>query len=172
VIGALVDAYDGLGQKKKADALAKRQMAFLEKAAQGKSIAERTTFDYHRVNVYLRFGRHAEALAMLDASEKAMPRDFNHPWRIALVHLDRGDTEAGLAAIDRALRVGYGARRIRLHNTKIDLLLKANDVAGAKKQLDAARADLAKMNPAQARKGWVDALEARAKQIAAARDRG
>lgn len=172
LMSTLVGAYDGLGKKKTADALAKRQMVFLERAAKGKPIAARTTFDYHRVNVYLRFGKHAEALAMLEASEKAMPKDFNHPWRIALVHLDKGDTKAGLAAIERALADGYGARRIRLHNTKIDLLLKAGNVGGAKKQLKVARAEIAKLPPAQVRKGWVAGLDARAEKIAKLKDRG
>lgn len=173
MLGILADVYDALGEKKKADAITKRRIAILEKAAaEAPSVAARATYDYHRVGAYLRFGAHDEALKMLHASEKAQPDDFNHPWRLALVYLDRGDTKRGLAAIDRALERGYGARRLRLHATKIDLLLAAKDAKGARAQVAQARAEIAKMNPAQVRSSWVKMLDQRAEKIAALPDRG
>ncbi|MEQ8277154.1 MAG: thioredoxin family protein [Deltaproteobacteria bacterium] len=168
VMLGLADVYDALGEKKNGDAAAKRAATVLEQAAKrAPSIAVRTTYDYHRLLAYVRLGRHAEALKMLTASEKAQPDDFNHPHRIAYLYLELGKTKEGLAAIDRALKIGYGGRRLRLHATKIDLLLKANRLTEAQAQVDAAKKELASMNPANTRQGWIDMLEARAKKVEA-----
>lgn len=173
VLLGLADLYDGLDAKEKGDAVVKKAATVLEAAAKkAPSIEARSTYDYHRLLAYLRLGRYAEALEMLSASEKAMPEDFNHPHRIALVYAEQGEIEKGLAAIERALEIGYGGRRLRIHATKIDLLLKANRIDDAEKQVKAARADLATMNRAIARQSWIDGIEARAKKIEAARNRG
>ncbi len=169
----LADLYDALGDKAKGDAAAKRAAAVLEAAAKrAPSIASRSTYDYHRLLAYSRLGRHAEALEMLKASQEAQPDDFNHPHRIATVYLEQGKIAEGLAAIDRALEIGYGGRRLRLHATKIDLLMKANRLDDAAKQVAAARAELEKMNRAITRQSWIDGIEARAKKIGELRSRG
>src|SRR5262249_30487937 len=113
---ALIAAYDGLGEKDKAEAMVKARASLLEEAASKSATpAERATFDSHRLECYLRLGRFDDAEKMLKASEDAQPDDFNHPYRLAILYSKTQRTNEGLAAVDRALTKGYGARRLRLY---------------------------------------------------------
>jgi thioredoxin-like negative regulator of GroEL len=169
VLGTLAEAYEALGQRPDADRVMKQRLALLEAAAKGaKTAAARATFDYHRMEVYLHFGRHDDALRMLAASERAQPGDFNHPWRQAQVYLAKGDTRRGLEAIDRALARGYGGRKLRLYSTKLDLLAAAGRADEAKAVAKAGRAALAAMSEAQVRPGWRAEFEAKAARAEAA----
>jgi tetratricopeptide (TPR) repeat protein len=165
-LDTLVSAYETLGDKAKADEAAKTQVALLEKAAaEAKNAEARATFDAHRVAAYLRTQRYDDAIAMVTASEKVQPKDFNHPWRLAIIHLEKGDYDRGLAAIDRALVNGYGGRKFRLYTTKLDLLLAKKDLAAAKATVEKARSDMAKVDPSQVRPAWKNEFESRAKQV-------
>ena len=153
--GTLVEVLDALGDDQAARKATEARLALLEKAASmAKTPKARATFDYHRLEGYLRLGRHQKALEMLQASERAQPNDFNHPWRIALVHLNAGRPKEGLEAIERALARGYGGRKLRLYSTKIDLLLAAKDHKAARATFREAVAKLAEMPAAQVRPGW------------------
>lgn len=168
VYSILIEAYDGLGQKAEADKATQARLAILEDAAaRAKTPADRATFDAHRLECYLRLGKHAEAQKMLEASEKAAPKDFNPPWRLAVLHKARGDHAAGLAAIDRALKLGYGPRQVRLYSTKIDLLSDARRYADARATIAQAKQTIAKIDPKLVRASWIEALDKQAAQIAA-----
>lgn len=163
--GILQDAYEALGQDKQAHAAVLRRLQLLEGAAkEAKTPAGRATFDYHRMQAYLHLGRSKDAVRMLKASEKAQPKDFNHPWRLAKVYLQTKDYSAGLAAIDRALSKGYGGRKLRLFSTKIDLLLAAKKTKAARATAAAGQAHLRSMSAAQVRPFWRAEFEGRAKK--------
>ncbi len=167
-LATMVDLYDELGDKARAEATVGRWVTMLESAAKAAKTPEaRATFEYHRVEAYLRLGRYDDAITMLTASEKAQPKDFNHPWRLAMVYLKKGELDRGLTSIDRALKLGYGGRKVRLFSTKIDLLLAKKDVARAKATIEAARAHLKHINPSQVREPWIAELEGKAKQVEA-----
>jgi thioredoxin-like negative regulator of GroEL len=162
----LVSAWETLGEAKKAEAAAGAQVALLEKAAaEAKTPEARATFDAHRVGAYLRTKRYDDAIAMVSASERIQPKNFNHPWRLAIINLKKGDYDRGLAAIDRALANGYGGRKFRLYSTKLDLLLAKKDLASAKATVEKARSDMAKVDPSQVRPAWKNEFETRAKQV-------
>lgn len=164
--GTLVSAYDTLGKKKEADEAAKARLALLEAAARkAKTPAARATFDYHRMEVYLRFKRYDEAERMLTASEKAQPKDFNHPWRLAIVYLKKGAYDRGLEAIERALKNGYGGRKIRLYSTKIDLLLAKKDLRRARATVAEGKKALAAVNESQVRDYWRKEFESKVTQV-------
>ncbi|MCA9553530.1 MAG: thioredoxin family protein [Myxococcales bacterium] len=164
VWGTLAEIYDALGDKARADGAWQVRLTLLEAAAAAAKTPEaRATFDYHRMEVYLHFGRHGDAIEMLQASEKAQPKDFNHPWRQAQVYRDKGDLEAGLAAIDRALANGYGGRKLRLYSTKIGLLVAAGRAKEAQAVVAEARRMIEGLSEAQVRPGWRAEFEAAAK---------
>jgi len=164
--GTLIDAYEKLGEHDKAEKAVAGRLSLLEAAAAAaKTAAQRSTFDSHRLSAYIRLKRFTEADQMLAASEKADPKDFNHPWRRARLYLAQERTDEGLAAITRALKIGYGARRLRLYSTKVDLLLQKKQYDDARQVVGVARAELEKMNPSQVRKYWVDELESRARKL-------
>jgi tetratricopeptide (TPR) repeat protein len=164
VWSALIEIYDAGKDPVKASRAAEARLSLLERAAAAAPTPDqRATFDYHRMDAYVRLGRFDDAEKMLLESEKSQPRDFNHPWRLAVVMLRKGDYDRGLAAIDRALGIAYGGRKLRLYSTKLDLLAAKKDEAGARATVKAARADLAKMKKSQVRDGWRKELEAKAK---------
>lgn len=158
----LISAYEALGDKDNATKAAASRLAMLEEAAKAaKTAEERATFDSHRLEEYLRSERYDDAEKMLIASENAMPNDFNHPYRLAVLYKKAGKSTEGLAAIDRALAKGYGARRVRLYSTKVDLLVMKKNWDWAKKTIAEAKAEIGKMNPKLVRPGWVKELDAK-----------
>ncbi len=167
VLGTLIDIYDDLGQASLAQAALDQRVKLLEAAAKTATAEQRATFDYHRMDAYVRLGRLPEAEAMLKASEAAQPKDFNHPWRLAQVYLKQGRGAEALAAIDRALKNGYGGRKLRLYSTKLDILLLLKRSDDAKKVLAEARALQKRLHPNQVRQGWIDELNLRATKIEA-----
>lgn len=170
VLGALAELYTALDDPRAARAATTRRLALLEAAAKAAPTpAARATFDYHRMEAYLQLDRHADAIRMLEASARAQPKDFNHPWRLAKVHLDRGEVDAGLDAIARALERGYGGRKLRLYSTRIQLLLKKGDLDAAAATVKAGRAHLATLEPAQVRDYWRQEFERLARRVRGAR---
>lgn len=166
LFATLADLYDKTGDTAKGDAATRRRLAVLEKAAAAATTpAQRATFDPHRLECYLRLHQHDVAEKMLAASERDFPKDFNPPARLALLYRDKGDTQRGLAAIDRALALGYGPRKVRLHSTKIDLLIDAKKWPEARAAIAAARAHIAQLDAALVRASWSAGLEAQAARI-------
>ncbi len=165
-LGTLVSIYDQLGDKAKAESALKRRVALLDAAANAAPTQEaRSTFDFHRMEAYLRLQRYDDAIAMLTASEKQQPKDFNHPWRLAQVYLAKGDVDLGLAAVDRALANGYGGRKMRLYSTKLDLLLAKKDYVKAKATVAKGRSEMKRMK--QLRESWKNEFESKAKLVEA-----
>lgn len=170
ILGSLQEAYEALGQKAKAAAAVKARLTLLAAAANAaESPAARATFDDHRMQAYLQVGRVKDAVKMLESSEKSQPKDFNHPWRLAKVHLQSKRWAAGLAAIDRALDRGYGGRKLRLYSTKIELQLGAGQVEQAVATAREGQAHLKGLNEAQVRPFWRAEFEAQAKRATESR---
>ncbi|MFO0726098.1 MAG: thioredoxin family protein [Myxococcota bacterium] len=162
VYATLADVLDGLGEKAPADAITERRLAVLEAAAEAaKTPKDKATFDAHRVECALRLKRFEAVEKALLASEKAFPKDYNPPARLALIYRARGDLPAAEQAIDRALKLGYGPRRMRLWTTKIDILIEAKRSAEAKAAITAARAEITKMDPALVKGSFQKALDER-----------
>jgi thiol-disulfide isomerase/thioredoxin len=166
VWGARIEALEALGREDELAPALARRLALLEGAAAAtRDPARRATFDAHRMETYLRLDRLDDAARMLEASMKAQPRDFNHPWRLAQVRLKQGRLAEGRRAISRALRLGYGGRKLRLYTTKLDLELAAGDLEAARRTLAEAEAHLARAPAAQVRQHWRDELSARAAKL-------
>jgi hypothetical protein len=166
VYSTLIEVYEALGDKANADKTAAARLALLEDAAKKAATpGERAVFDAHRLEEYLRAKRYAEAEKMLAATEAAQPSDFNPPWRLAVLYSKQGKTAEGLAAADRALSRGYGARRLRIYSVKVDLLVQKKSWDAARQAISAAKAEIAKMNPKQVRPSWVKELESKLEAI-------
>jgi hypothetical protein len=158
----LIEAYSALGEKENADKAAATRLSMLEAAAdKAASPAERATYDSHRLEEYLRAQRFDDAEKMLIASENAMPNDFNPPYRLAVLYKKAGKVDEGLAAVDRALAKGYGARRLRLYSAKVDLLIMKKNWDWARKTIGEAKAEIAKMNKKLVRPSWKKELDAK-----------
>ncbi|HTV21390.1 MAG TPA: thioredoxin family protein [Polyangiaceae bacterium] len=111
------------------------RLAVLERAALGKAPELALTYDWARTDALLQLGRAEEALAIATEREQQLPQNYNPPHYRAKAFKALGRWQDGLAALDRALALAYGPRRIGL------LSLKANLLSGAGRQ-DEAKATL------------------------------
>jgi tetratricopeptide (TPR) repeat protein len=120
----LVRAREDAGDAAGARAAAETWAAFLEaQAAAAATPEQRAVFDSHRLSAYLELGEPERAIPMLEASERALPGDYNPPARLALAWKAMGRWDEALAASDRALDLAYGPRRVGLLLNRADILV-------------------------------------------------
>jgi thioredoxin-like negative regulator of GroEL len=125
------------GDREGSRAQAAAWSAYLEEqAAKARTPEERRVFDAHRMVAFLELERPEQALALVEQSAREQPEDYNHPARLAKIHLTAGRTGEALAAIDRALALAYGPRRLRLFDLKARILEKRGDGAAARAALE------------------------------------
>jgi hypothetical protein len=101
------------------------RLAVLERAAAGKPPELALTYDWARTDALLQLGRAEEALALASERERQLPDNYNPPHYRAKSFKALGRWQDGLGAIDRALSLAYGPRRIGLLTLKADLLFGA-----------------------------------------------
>jgi len=139
--GMLVDLHDARGDKAGAKEMAGRWLTFLEnQAAAAGSVEARAAFDSHRVGAALALGDPARAVPALLASERDLPDDYNPPARLAILYREQGRFDEALAASRRALDKAYGARKLRIFDTRADIYTKKGDPAAARRTLEEALA--------------------------------
>jgi len=111
------------------------RLAVLERAAFGKTSEQALTYDWARTDALLQLGRAEEALAIASERERELPQNYNPPHYRAKSFKALGRWTEGLAAIERALSLAYGPRKIGLLTLKADLLLGAGRQADAQSTL-------------------------------------
>jgi hypothetical protein len=138
----LVQAREKAGDEKGATARAEAWWAFLvaERAA-GKTAEARTMLDSWIVGAAMELHDPARAVPLLQASEEAAPKDYNPPYRLALLYLE-------MKLAQRAT-----------------ILEAKGDAAGAQDALRAAIAYAATLPKAQQNPRLVERLEARLKKL-------
>jgi hypothetical protein len=165
--GMLVDLRTERGDDRGAKEMAERWMRFLEdQAAHAKSVEERAAFDSHRVSAALALGDPARALPALLASEHDLPDDYNPPARLAILYREMGRYDDALAASQRALDKAYGARKLRIFDTRADVFAKKGDTAAARRTLEDALRYADTLPAAQRPKSLVAQLEKKAASYA------
>jgi hypothetical protein len=135
-MATLADLETTLGNPDGAEAMHAQRLRLLDDAvAKATTQQQAQVHDYARMNSLFALGRGAEAVTLLQARAAALPDDYEPRARLAsaLFRLQRFD-EARVA-VDDAIRLSYGPRRLRY------LLLKA-DIDTARSDLPAARAAL------------------------------
>ncbi len=163
---ALATARKKAGDEKGARALYEQEWAFLvaERSA-GKTPESRTMLDSWIVGAALELGDPARAVPLLEESEKAAPRDYNPPYRLAVVYLEMEKTDEALAASGRALALAYGPRKVRVLAQRASILEAKGDAAGAARALEDAIAHAGTLPRAQQNPRLVQRLEARLKKL-------
>jgi len=137
--GTLVELRDARGDEPDAKAMAERWMRFLEaQAAAAPSVEAHASLDGHRVAAALALGDPARAVPALLASERDLPDDYNPPARLAILYREMGRYDDALAESQRALDLAYGARKLRIFDTRADTFAKMGDPAAAKRTLEEA----------------------------------
>jgi thioredoxin-like negative regulator of GroEL len=100
-------------------------------AARETEPARRRVWDPHRVEAYLALDEAARAVPMLEQSEREAPEDYNAAARLARVYLTLQRLPEARAAVDRALLLSQGPRKLRFYTVKADVLEATGDNAGA-----------------------------------------
>lgn len=128
-------AHDSVG----AHAVAVRWSAFLDSAAAAAPTPEaRTVFDSHRLSAYIELGTPERAIPMLEASEKALPEDYNPPYRLSVAYRNMKKWDEALAASSRALARAYGPRKLMMLQSRADLFSARGDRSAARTTLEEA----------------------------------
>jgi tetratricopeptide (TPR) repeat protein len=136
---SLVAARKSSGDASGARRVAGEWVAFLEaEAVRATSPEQRAVYDSHRMSAYLELGQPEKAVAMLSASERDLPRDYNPPNRLARVYAARGQWRQALAASARAETLAPGRARLRVLATRAELLQQKGDTAAARRTYDQA----------------------------------
>ena len=134
------EAREQLGDHAGALDAARARLDVIMKAVAAQPDPQRTTlFDGARMETLEFLGRPEEAARFLEAQEKALPDDYNPAHRLARVYFDMKKYPEALAAIDRAIAKGYGARKGLMLRLKADILVamgrKADALAALEQQL-------------------------------------
>ena len=120
------------GDKPGAEEAAKELLSELgEAAAKAPDAYAASTFNWARASAYLYLKQGPEALKMLEASEKALPDDYNPPAHQARVYRELDRPDDGLAALARALPKAYGPRKGGLLGLKGELYERKGDLPSA-----------------------------------------
>jgi tetratricopeptide (TPR) repeat protein len=139
----LVQAAPDEAAKKK---LAAEWLAFLEnEAARAPTPRARAIYDAHRLAAARALGEPARALFTLLASERDLPDDYNAPARLGILYLEMNRFEDALSACNRALTKVYGPRRLRIEETRATIYQKKGDLPAARRVLEEAISDAAKL---------------------------
>jgi tetratricopeptide (TPR) repeat protein len=163
---AMVDDLDERKHPAEAHEVAAAWAAFLEgEAAHAKTPDARAVFDPHRMGAYLALGTPERALPMLEQSARDFPHDYNPPARIARVYFEMHRWAEARTAIDQALALAYGPRRLRLCSLKADILVAEGDPHGAAAVLRAAVAEGRSMSLPGSYAKLVTSLEERARTL-------
>jgi len=133
---ALIKARDVQGDKAGATKLREEWSSFLDReAAKAKTPEQRAVYDSHRLSAYIELGTPEKAIPMLEQSEKDFPKDYNPPARLAAAYRAMKKWDEALAAVDRAIKVAYGPRKIGILRTRADILASKGDKDAARAQM-------------------------------------
>jgi tetratricopeptide (TPR) repeat protein len=115
-----------------ANRVAAELAAFLEgEAAKARTPDERAVFDSHRMTAYLELGEPEKAVAMLQASAKDLPGDYNAPNRLARAYAAMKQWDEALAASEKAASLATGRAKLRVLSARASLMQEKGDKAAA-----------------------------------------
>lgn len=163
---ALLDARHDVGDSTGAKRVAWEWATMLESAAARANTAdERAVYDSHRLSAYLELGKPDKAIPMLIASEKALPNDYNPPARLAMAYQALGQYDEALAAADRALAKAYGPRKLRIYQTRADILNAQGNAAEARQTLEEALATAQGLPEGQRSEATINAIKKKIEKL-------
>jgi tetratricopeptide (TPR) repeat protein len=133
---SLVDARDQAKDEVSAQKLREQWATFLEgEAAKAKTPDQRAVYDSHRLTVYLGLKQPEKAIAMLEQSERDLPKDYNPPARLISAYRAAKRYDDALAASDRALKLAYGPRKVGIYRSRAVTYLAKGDKESARKTI-------------------------------------
>ncbi len=129
------EVHTTLGDPAAARRRAITQRALLDRAAEGAAPATAMTWNWPRAEVYAYLGEPATLVPALEASARALPGEYDPPYRLAWVRLKAGDAEGARAAATQALARVYGPRTVRVWLLLAEIEAARGDRAAERKAL-------------------------------------
>jgi len=137
-LSGLASVLEREGQRSKAKKWHAQRIAMLDQAAAEAPTTEvAATYDYGRVISYVALQRHEEAVTMLTARIAETPDNYEPHARLASVLHKQKKWGPALKAVNRALELAYGPRRLRYLKLKASIQAGQGDVQGQLKTLEA-----------------------------------
>ncbi len=135
----LVDALHDAHRDAEASELARSWVALLDaQATRAPTPAARAVFDAHRLLAYTAIGEPARAIPMLEQSARDFPDDYNPPARLGKALFDLKRYPEAIAALERALALAYGPRKLRFWSLEADAYAAQGDAAAERAALQRA----------------------------------
>jgi tetratricopeptide (TPR) repeat protein len=113
------------------------------------------------VGAALALGDPGRAIPLLQASERAAPKDYNPPYRLAVLYRELKRYPEALAASERALARAYGPRKLRVLSQLATIQEARGDAAAARRALEDAIAYAATLPPSQRNEKLEQRLQSR-----------
>ena len=162
LLADLASARQDAGDEAGAHAALERWSRFLDaEAAKAKTPDARAVFDSHRLSAYLELGTPEKAVPMLQASERAMPDDYNPPARLAAAYKAMKRWDDALAASDRAMAKAYGPRKLNFYQLRSEVFEAKGDFENARKTVEDAIAFAEALPEGQRSQGRIDGFKKR-----------
>jgi tetratricopeptide (TPR) repeat protein len=164
LLQARKDAKDAEGAARVAAELA----AFLEgEAAKATTPDARAVFDSHRMTAYLELGQPEKAVAMLEASAKDLPGDYNPPNRLVRAYAAQKRWDDALAASRKAAALATGRAKIRVLTTRASVMQEKGDKSAAVAAYDEAIAYALSLPEAERPAKQLEGLKKQRERLAA-----
>ncbi len=150
------------GDKSGAARFETSRLGLLEEAAgRARTPVEAQVYDYERMGALLALDRARDAVALLEQRTTQLPDSYEAHARLAQALIAAGEPKRAVAALDRAIALAYGPRRLGYLARKADVLGKMGDkraqvetlraeVSGWR-ELPAGHADPARLSDAERR---------------------
>ena len=132
------EALSAAGDRTGARSATESRLRIMEEAvAQAATPAQAATFDYGRLGAYLALGRPDDAVSMFAARTRELPGSYEAWARYASVLSQLGRRAEALVALEQAISLSYGPRRLGYEEQHVDLLVRLGDTAAARTALQA-----------------------------------
>ena len=111
----LREALTTAGKKEEALAVAEKQRVLLEEAiAKAADPVAASTYNYQLADVCVALGRPLDAIASLEKSAHALPKEYDPAARLGWVYLEAGKLDEAAKWTDASLSLVYGPRKARV----------------------------------------------------------
>jgi tetratricopeptide (TPR) repeat protein len=155
------------GDRNSARTVEQQRLRLMEEAAESATSPQMAqTYDYGRARAYVALGRAGEAVRLLEGRMRQLPDSYEPPARLASVLAQIGRHKEALTAVERALQLSYGPRKLQYLALKARILEALGDRAAAIAALEQEVQGYEALPPGHANPRRVD--DAR-KRLAAAR---
>ncbi|MBL9012667.1 MAG: thioredoxin family protein [Myxococcales bacterium] len=146
----LREVYEAIGKQDEAKALAEKQRALIDDAAQkATSPLAAMTFNWQRAEVYVYLGRPLDIVPALEKSAADLPGEYDPRARLGWVYLKAKKLPEAAKWTDEALKLVYGPRKGRVIAQRAEIAKEMGDVAGERRFRTEAVALWESLPPAQ-----------------------